>query len=167
MATLLQNSSRGPAVLHYQYCYLLCLIHTTWALLSQWLLYHCITSWWWRLSLISNEFIIMLTRMLMGLFLSLLQVIVYIIVAVNHDATYWQHHHSLPRPHASPSFNCYLISAENPHNHSYNTSYDDPIGSTYLHVAPVRQWPLLPICFKDSSGVHPCPGPPCTPLTRC
>ena len=36
----------------------------------------------------------MLTRMWMGLFLSLLQVIVYITLAVNHDTSYWQQNHS-------------------------------------------------------------------------
>ena len=36
----------------------------------------------------------MLTKMWMGLYLSLLQVILYIIVVVNHDTTYWQQHRS-------------------------------------------------------------------------
>ena len=48
MATLLQNSSRGPVVLHYQYWYWLWLIHSTWALLLQWLVYHCIDWWLWK-----------------------------------------------------------------------------------------------------------------------
>ena len=37
----------------------------------------------------------MLTKMWMGLYLSLLQVILYIIVVVNHDTTYWQQHHTV------------------------------------------------------------------------
>ena len=37
----------------------------------------------------------MLTKMWMGLYLSLLQVVLYIIVVVNHDTTYWQQHHSV------------------------------------------------------------------------
>ena len=38
--------------------------------------------------------IFMLTSMWMGLYLSLLQVILYIIVVINHDITYWQQHRS-------------------------------------------------------------------------
>ena len=37
----------------------------------------------------------MLTKMWIGLYLSLLQVVLYIIVVVNHDTTYWQQHHSV------------------------------------------------------------------------
>ena len=36
----------------------------------------------------------MLTKMWIGLYLSLLQVVMYITVVVNHDTTYWQQHHS-------------------------------------------------------------------------
>ena len=37
----------------------------------------------------------MLTKMWIGLYLSLLQVVLYIIVVVNHDTTYWQQHHTV------------------------------------------------------------------------
>ena len=37
----------------------------------------------------------MLTKMWMGLYLSLLQVVLYITVVVNHDTTYWQQHHTV------------------------------------------------------------------------
>ena len=37
----------------------------------------------------------MLTKMWMGLYLSLLQVVLYVIVVVNHDTAYWQQHHSV------------------------------------------------------------------------
>ena len=37
----------------------------------------------------------MLTKMWIGLYLSLLQVILYIILVVNHDTTYWQQHRSI------------------------------------------------------------------------
>ena len=88
MATLLQNSSRGPAVLHYQYCYWSHIIHFTWVLLSQWLvipLYQLVIVR--IIPRIKN--IQMLTKMWIGLYLSLLQVVLYIIVVVNHDTRYW------------------------------------------------------------------------------
>ena len=37
----------------------------------------------------------MLTKMWIGLYLSLVQVVLYIIVVVNHDTTYWQQHHTV------------------------------------------------------------------------
>ena len=37
----------------------------------------------------------MLIKMWTGLYLSLLQVVLYIIVVVNHETTYWQQHHTV------------------------------------------------------------------------
>ena len=53
----------------------------------------------------------MLTKMWMGLYLSLLQVVLYIIVVVNHDTTYWQQHHTvIPyQLHYPPGRLCYII----------------------------------------------------------
>ena len=53
----------------------------------------------------------MLTKMWMGLYLSLLQVVMYIIVVVNHDTTYWQQHHTVipNEPQYPPSQKCYVI----------------------------------------------------------
>ena len=59
----------------------------------------------------------MLTKMWMGLYLSLLQEVLYIIVVVNHDTTYWQQHHHHHIHHSvnpnetqfSPSRECYVI----------------------------------------------------------
>ena len=47
----------------------------------------------------------MLTKMWMGLYLSLLQVILYIIVVVNHDTTYWQQYRS-NETKSSPNTKC-------------------------------------------------------------
>ena len=52
----------------------------------------------------------MLTKMWIGLYLSLLQVVLYIIVVVNHDTTYWQQHRSqINETRSSPSGECYMI----------------------------------------------------------
>ena len=53
----------------------------------------------------------MLTKMWMGLYLSLLQVVLYIIVVVSHDTTYWQQHHTvIPYETQYPSTRkCYII----------------------------------------------------------
>ena len=53
----------------------------------------------------------MLTKMRMGLHLSLLQVVLHIIVVVNHETTYWQQHHTvIPYgAHYPPSRQCYII----------------------------------------------------------
>ena len=53
----------------------------------------------------------MLTKMWMGLYLSLLQIVLYIIVVVNHDTTYWQQHHTVisNKIHYPPSRQCYII----------------------------------------------------------
>ena len=53
----------------------------------------------------------MLTKMWIGLYLSLLQVVLYIIVVVNHDTTYWQQHHTVfpNEPQYPPSRECYII----------------------------------------------------------
>ena len=53
----------------------------------------------------------MLTKMWVGLYLSLLQVVLYIIVVVNHDTTYWQQHHTVI-PHQTQftcTKECYII----------------------------------------------------------
>ena len=65
----------------------------------------------------------MLTKMWIGLYLSLLQVVLYIIVVVNHDTSYWQQHHTFisrqSENHYSPSSQCYIIRTGcNTHDHS-------------------------------------------------
>ena len=79
----------------------------------------------------------MLTKMWMGLYLSLLQVILYIIVVVNHDTTYWQQHHS-NETDFSPSGKCYMIRTGcdcECISHFYILQcqqYNDPVDNTYL-----------------------------------
>ena len=79
----------------------------------------------------------MLTKMWIGLYLSLLQVVLYIIVVVNHDTTYWQQHHTVisPEPQYSPSTQCYIIRTG---CFFYYPSfildchqYNDPVDNTY------------------------------------
>ena len=92
MATLLQNSSRGPAVFHYQYILILVVsnpLHISTLITVVGIpLYRLVIR---KVGPCLGR-VLMLTRMWMGLFLSLLQVIVYIIVAVNRLTTYWQEH---------------------------------------------------------------------------
>ena len=92
----------------------------------------------------------MLTKMWIGLYLSLLQVVVYIIVVVNHDTTYWQQHHRylyLPTKY-SASEKCRVIRtgcffAENVwHCQQYN----DPVDNTYL-------WFIIPQLLNGLSSL--------------
>ena len=57
------------------------------------------------------KYIRMLTKMWMGLYLSLLQVVMHITVVVNYNTTYWQQHHSIIHKELlfSPSRECYKI----------------------------------------------------------
>ena len=82
----------------------------------------------------------MLTKMWIGLYLSLLQVVLYIIMVANHDTTYWQTHHSIfPRPHAhhhyTLSSNCIAIrigyDIQGDLNQTFH-QYNDPIDNIYL-----------------------------------
>ena len=80
----------------------------------------------------------MLTKMWIGLYLSLLQVVLYIIVVVNHDTTYWQQHHSVipNRTQSLPSGKCYIIRTGCEFILTLNVldcqQYNDPVDNTYL-----------------------------------
>ena len=69
-----------------------------WLLLSQWWVYHCIDWWLWSVSK-SQICIRILTKMWIGLYLSLLQVVVCNHSCLNHDTTYWQQHHTFNTQH--------------------------------------------------------------------
>ena len=88
----------------------------------------------------------MLTKMWIGLYLSLLQVVLYIIVVVNHDTTYWQHHHTVvPKHfHYPPSTKCYFIrtGCVSLDCHQYN----DPVDNTYL-------WFIIPQLLNGLSSL--------------
>ena len=94
----------------------------------------------------------MLTKMWVGLYLSLLQVVLYIIVVVNHDTTYWQQHHTVI-PHQTQftcTKECYIIRTGcnfNPHSKEWNyQQYNDPIDNTYL-------WFIIPQLLNGLSSL--------------
>ena len=98
------------------------------------------------------KYIRMLTKMWIGLYLSLLQVVLYIIVVVNHDTTYWQHHHSaIPNvTQYLPSTQCYIIRTgcyfafdlSGLDGHQYN----DPVDNIYL-------WLVIPQLLNGLSSL--------------
>ena len=80
----------------------------------------------------------MLTKMWMGLYLSLLQVVLYIIVVVNHDTTYWQQHHTVV-PNETLSRQCYFI-------RTGLFASVDPVDNTYL-------WFIIPQILNGLSSL--------------
>ena len=94
----------------------------------------------------------MLTKMWIGLYLSLLQVVVYIIVVVNHDTTYWQQHHTvIPyEEQYSLHYQCYVIrtGCDFVPNSSYwhCQQYNDPVDNTYL-------WFIIPQLLNGISSL--------------
>ena len=92
----------------------------------------------------------MLTKMWMGLYLSLLQVVLYIIVVVNHDTTYWQQHHTVI-PHQTQythTKDCLIIRTGcNYFNKHWNCQqYNDPVDNTYL-------WFIIPQLLDGLSSL--------------
>ena len=95
----------------------------------------------------------MLTKMWMGLYLSLLQVVLYIIVVVNHNTTYWQQHHSvIPNgTQFSPSRECYIIRTGcdficHDFDIVHCRQYNDPVDNTYL-------WFIIPQLLNGLSSL--------------
>ena len=94
----------------------------------------------------------MLTKMWIGLYLSLLQVVVYIIVVVNHDTTYWQQHHTvIPyEEQYALHYQCYVIrtGCDFVPNSSYwhCQQYNDPVDNTYL-------WFIIPQLLNGLSSL--------------
>ena len=93
----------------------------------------------------------MLTKMWIGLYLSLLQVVLYIIVVVNHDTTYWQQHHTVIENPAQypPSRQCYIIRTGCESSYSYNFDchqYKYLIDNTYL-------WFIIPQLLNGLSSL--------------
>ena len=94
----------------------------------------------------------MLTKMWMGLYLSLLQVVLYIIVVVNHDTTYWQQHHTVI-PYETqypPSRHCQIIRTGCFFLYGLDTldcqQYNDPVDNTYL-------WFIIPQLLNGFSSL--------------
>ena len=94
----------------------------------------------------------MLTKMWIGLYLSLLQVVLYIIVVVSHDTTYWQQHHTVIsyEDHYSITRDCYVIRTGcsfNPHLGFWHCQqYNDPVDNTYL-------WFIIPQLLNGLSSL--------------
>ena len=94
----------------------------------------------------------MLTRLWMGLYLSLLQVVLYIIVVVNHDTTYWQLHRTVISNELQfpPSRQCYILRTGCDFMHANDTlncqQYNDPVDNTYL-------WFIIPQLLNGLSSM--------------
>ena len=94
----------------------------------------------------------MLSKMWIGLYLSLLQVVLYIIVVINHDTTYWQQHHTVIsyEHHYSITGDCYVIRTGcslNPHLRFWHCQqYSDPVDNTYL-------WFIIPQLLNGLSSL--------------
>ena len=94
----------------------------------------------------------MLTKMWIGLYLSLLQVVLYIIVVVNHDTTYWQQHHSAFPSSAvhTTTRMCLIIRKVCDYNYSFQNwhcqQYNDPVDNTYL-------WLIIPQLLNGLSSL--------------
>ena len=86
----------------------------------------------------------MLTKMWIGLYLSLLQVVLYIIVVLNHDTTYWQQHHTaIPNGQSLPVRKCFLTRIC---RSTYCHQYNDPVDNTYL-------WFIIPQLLNGLSSL--------------
>ena len=98
------------------------------------------------------KYVRMLTKMWIGLYLSLLQVVLYIIVVVNHDTTYWQQHHTVIKSKIQdlPSRRCFDIRTGCDFISNWNISdchqYDDPVDNIYL-------WLVIPQLLNGLSSL--------------
>ena len=94
----------------------------------------------------------MLTKMRMGLYLSLLQVVLYITVVVNHDTTYWQQHHTVipNETQFTHTKECYIIRTGCnfiEHLEMWKCQqYNDPVDNTYL-------WFIIPQLLNGISSL--------------
>ena len=93
----------------------------------------------------------MLTKMWIGLYLSLVQVVLYIIVVINHDSKYWSQHSSIacvlsnyPRDVFSPGAVCLKIRLILPNISCDYT--DNPVDNTYL-------WFIIPQLLNGLSSL--------------
>ena len=93
----------------------------------------------------------MLTKMWIGLYLSLVQVVLYIIVVINHDSKYWSEHSSvecilknMSYFRYNPDIVCLKIRF-GLHFNSYEST-DDPVDNTYL-------WLIIPLLLNGLSSL--------------
>ena len=89
----------------------------------------------------------MLTKMWIGLYLSLLQVVLYIIMVVNHDTTYWQQHHTviLSETQFPSTKKCLIVRAGCRFDSNCN-HYIVPVDNTYL-------WFIIPQLLNGLSSL--------------
>ena len=90
--------------------------------------------------------VLMLTKMWIGLYLSLVQVVIYIVLVLNHDSSYWEQSHtqyiSLYQGSSSTINNCYLV-RKGTKNCTY---FADPVDNTYL-------WFIIPQLLNGLSSL--------------
>ena len=93
----------------------------------------------------------MLTKMWIGLYLSLVQVVLYIIVVINHDSKYWSEHSSVAcvlkyyqNYHYNPSEGCSKIRFKLSNISCEST--DNPVDNTYL-------WFIIPQLLNGLSSL--------------
>ena len=99
----------------------------------------------------------MLTKMWIGLYLSLVQVVLYIIVVINHDSKYWSEHSSVACLSSknqyfryNPEDLCYKMCFSNNNIINYYNisceSTDNPVDNTYL-------WFIIPQLLNGISSL--------------
>ena len=95
----------------------------------------------------------MLTKMWIGLYLSLVQVVLYIIVVINHDSKYWSEHsrtgcviNNSPLFRFNPDHLCYEIRFGLTFNGSCQSIKDNPVDNTYL-------WFIIPQLLNGLSSL--------------
>ena len=77
--------------------------------------------------------VLLLTRMWMGLYLSLLQTVLYIIVVINHDTTYWKVHHTVKNDAKYDTIrNCLMVRVGYGYKNGECVPINDPVDNTYL-----------------------------------
>ena len=81
----------------------------------------------------------MLTKMWIGLYLSLVQVVLYIIVVINHDSKYWSEHswtgciiNNISAYRYNPDHLCYKIRIGSTFNGSCESIKDNPVDNTEI-----------------------------------
>ena len=93
----------------------------------------------------------MLTKMWIGLYLSLVQVVLYIIVVINHDSKYWSEHSSVGcflETHSYFRYNSGIVCLKIRFGQHFNSSEstDNPVDNTYL-------WFIIPQLLNGLSSL--------------
>ena len=98
----------------------------------------------------------MLTKMWIGLYLSLVQIVLYIIVVINHDSKYWSEHSSVACVLNDSSFYrynpgrvCFNIRLEHTFSPESCELPKNPV-EPVVHHSSAPQWSLFSACLHDS-----------------